>query len=331
MMRLPKFERLLPSSVAEACQMLNQHKNEAEPIAGGSDILVSMKQRVITPKYLVDLTTIPNLDYLSYDDKKGLRMGPLTKIIKLARDAKVAEKYPAIAQAAASVGANQHQFMGTIGGNICLDTRCWYYNQSSFWRKSRAPCIKFNGDTCYIATASKVCVAVYSGDLAPSLIALGAEIKLSSPKGERVIPLSQLYSGDGKVYLTKEKDELVSEINLPPPPAKSCSAYMKLRMREAIDFPMMGVAVNVALSNGKCSQARVVLNTVASAPVLASDASSHLVGKELTTEVIQAAAEKAYREAKPISDTGGCPAVYRKKIVRVYTKRTLEQVVSKLT
>src|SRR3990170_2555706 len=152
MMRLPKFERLLPSSLADACQMLNQHKGEAEPIAGGTDLLVSMKQRVLTPKYLVDLTTIPNLDFLAYDNKEGLRMGPLTKIIKLAGDAKVAEKYPALAQAAASVGA---------------------------------------------------------------------KIKLASPKGERVIPLVQLYSGDGKEYLTKEKDELVSEINVPAPSAKS--------------------------------------------------------------------------------------------------------------
>lgn len=331
MMRLPKFERLHPSSVEEASQMLNDHKGEARLIAGGTNLLVSMKHRLIIPKYLVDLTTIPDLEYLLYDDKDGLRIGPLTKIIKLASDAKVAPNYPAITQAAKSVGGNQRQYMGTVGGNICLDTRCWYYNQSRFWRKSRIPCIKLDGDICHMAPRSKVCVAVYSGDMAPSLIALGAKIKLVGPKKERLIPLSQLYSGDGKAYLTKKAYEVVDEIIVPVPQPNSCSVYMKFRMRNAIDFPIVGIAVNVAVSNGKCSQACVVFNGVASAPVVALDASEHLRGKEITPELISQVAEKAFQEVKPISGSGGCPPAYRKKIVRAYTHKALEQVFSKLT
>ena len=132
MMRLPKFVRLVPSSAAEACGMLYEHKGEAQAIAGGTDLLVSMKQRVVAPKYLVDLTTIPELDYLSYDEKAGLRIGPLTRIATLAANPELAIRYPAISQAAALVGACQLQHMGTLGGNICLDTRCWYYQQSPF-------------------------------------------------------------------------------------------------------------------------------------------------------------------------------------------------------
>lgn len=333
MMRLSKFERVEPKSLAAAATKLQQLGNEAMPIAGGTDLLVSMKQRVMTPKYLVDLNCISKLDYLRFSEKQGLTMGPLVKLGTLAEDAKVRQKYPALAEAAASVGAPQHRSMGTVGGNICLDTRCWYYNQSSFWRKSRAPCIKFGGDVCYIAKTSKVCVAVYSADTPPALIALGASIKLAGAGRERVIPLSQLYTGDGKDYLAREQDELVSEIVLPAPKKKSSSAYIKFRLREAIDFPLVGVAASITM-DGKGRQfaeARIVLNAVAAAPVVAEEASQHLVGKEASDTVIEEAAEKAYREAKPISDSGGCSAVYRKKMVRVFTRQALQAALKNLS
>ena len=331
MMRLPEFKRLLPSSVAGAARMLDEHPGEAKLIAGGTSLLVLMKQRVITPKYIVDLTTMPDLEYLAYDDKNGLRIGPLTKLMSLFSDVRIQQKYPAIAQAALSVGGNQHQHMGTIGGNICLDTRCWFYNQSHTWRKSRPACIKLGGNTCYMASRSKICVAVYSGDMAPSLIALGAKIKLVGHKRNRVIPLSDLYRGDGEAYLTIEPDEVLREISVPPPLPNSFSSYMKVRMRNAIDFPIAGVAVNLALSKGECSLAQVVFNGIASSPVVAQDTSRYLIGKEITGDLLQQASEKAFQEAKPISDTGGYPPMYRKKIVGIYTKRALEQVLSKLS
>lgn len=331
MMRLPKFIRLVPSSAAEACGMLYEHKGEAMAIAGGTDLLVSMKQRVHTPKYLVDLTTIPDLDFLSYDEKVGLRIGPLTRIASLASNPELATRYPAIAQAAASVGAYQLQHMGTLGGNICLDTRCWYYQQSPFWRKSRPACIKYNGGICHMARASKVCVAVYSGDMAPALIALGAMVSLLGHKGERVMPLADLYSGDGKAYLKKEPDEIVREITVPAAEPDSSSCYLKFRTRKAVDFPLVGVAARLVLKGGECTHALVVFNGVASAPVIAHDASGHLRGKNITPELIEEASQKAYREAKPISSTGGCSPAYRKKMTAVYTARALNAVVSRLT
>lgn len=332
MMRISKFERVEVKSLAQASAKLKQLGKEAMPLAGGTDLLVSMKQRVMTPKYLLDLNGIPKLDHLQFSQKQGLKMGPLVKLFTLAEDATIRQKYSALAEAADSVGAPQHRYMGTLGGNICLDTRCWYYNQSSFWRKSRAPCIKFDGDVCYIAKTSKVCVAVYSADTPPALIALGASIKLSGAGRERVIPLSQFYTGDGKDYLTREPDELVSEILLPPRKAKSASTYIKFRLREAIDFPLVAVAASITM-DGKGRQfaeARIVLNAVAAAPVIAEEASQHLIGKEASDAVIEEAAEKAYREAKPISDSGGCPAVYRKKMVRVFTRRALQAALGKL-
>jgi 4-hydroxybenzoyl-CoA reductase subunit beta len=330
MMRLPEFTRLTPSSAAEACQMLYEHKGEAKAIAGGTDLLVSMKQRVVTPRYLVDLATIPDLAYLSFDEKAGLRIGPLTRIATLASHPELARRYPAIAQAAASVGACQLQHMGTVGGNICLDTRCWYYQQSPFWRKSRAACIKYNGDICHMARASKVCVAVYSGDMAPALIALGAVVSLVGHKGEQVMPLSDLYTGDGKAYMKKEPDEIVREISVPAPEPGGSSAYMKFRTRRAVDFPLVGVAANLVLKGGECTDARVVFNAVASAPVIAHDASGHLKGKSITSELIEEVSQKAYREARPISSTGGCSPAYRKKMAAIYTGRVLKAVISQI-
>jgi CO/xanthine dehydrogenase FAD-binding subunit len=182
-----------------------------------------------------------------------------------------------------------------------------------------------------MARASKMCVAVYSGDMAPSLIALGAKVRLVGREGERVIPLSDLYSGDGKAYLKKEPDEIVREITVPASESSGSSAYMKFRMRNAVDFPLVGVAAKLVLNEGECTYAQVVFNAVASAPVIAHDVSDHLAGRKITPELIEEAAQEAYREAKPISSTGGCSPAYRKKMAAIYTGRVLKAVISYLT
>ncbi len=329
MMRLSRFEYVAPKSLEEATSTLKEGNGQARLVAGGTDLLVSMKQKLITPKYLVDLSTIPDLEYIRYDEREGLKIGPLTRVRDIHMNPVIKEKYPALAQAALLVARPLHQSMATVGGNICLDARCWYYNQSDFWLKSRDRCIKLEGDVCYIAKTSKVCVAIYSGDIAPSLMAYEATLRLSGAQGDRVIPISEFFTNDGSKETIREVDEVVSEITVPPPVQGSRSTYLKFRLRGAIDFPVVGVAVNLIMDGKSCRKARMVYNAIAPAPLRAADVEEFLTGKELSDQVIKEASERAYREAKPISDTGGFSPVYKKKLVRVMAGDAIVQAIGR--
>jgi 4-hydroxybenzoyl-CoA reductase subunit beta len=216
--------------------------------------------------------------------------------------------------------------MGTVGGNLCVDTRCNYYNQTYWWRQAIGFCLKKDGDTCWVAPGSARCWAVSSSDTAPVLLALEARVRLAGPRGERVIPVQQLYQDDGMAYLGKQPDEILTDILLPPA-AGLRVRYYKLRRREAFDFPILSVAVALRLAdNGACTAARIVLGAVASAPLLATDAAAVLVGHPLTPEVIDAAAAAAFKPAKPLDNTDLLLS-YRKKMVRVHVARTLRELV----
>ena len=215
--------------------------------------------------------------------------------------------------------------MGTIGGNLCIDTRCTYYNQTYHWRKSLGFCLKKDGDTCWVALSSPRCMAVSSSDCAPVAIALGAQVRLVGPQGERMIPAQALYHDDGLQYLDKAPDEILVSIHLPALEGWRMT-YLKLRRRGSIDFPILGVAVALKLEgDGVCSDARIVLGAVASRPVVADAAARLLVGNEITPELIEAAAEAAYKPAKPLDNTDMALG-YRKKMVKVYVTRALSEV-----
>jgi 4-hydroxybenzoyl-CoA reductase subunit beta len=230
MMRLPWFEHRAPGSVAEAARILAGEGPDAMLIAGGTDLLPNMKRRQMAPKLLVSLRKIPELRL------NGTTLGAATTLAEIVNKPSLPR---GLRQAAHQVATVHLRNMGTIGGNLCLDTRCNYYNQNYEWRKAIDFCLKRDGQTCWVATASKRCVAVSSTDCAPALLALGAKIKLVSSKGEREIALEDLYNNDGIDYLKRRSDEILTEVRIPN---NDNSTYWKLRRRGAFDFPVLGVA-----------------------------------------------------------------------------------------
>src|SRR3972149_9002050 len=219
-MRLPKFTYLSPSSLEEALSMVAEYRERAKVIAGGTDLLPNMKQRLIKPEYLIDLKAIDGMDTINDDDVNGLRIKPLVTLRQIQESQTIKERYPGLIQAAREVGAIPQQNIGTIGGNICLDTRCLFYNQPSLWRKNRKNCFKLGGEICYAVKGGKKCFAVYQGDTAPMLIALKSKVRLKNMDGERMVELENFFTGKGDKPLDL-KDEILSEILIPRPSLSS--------------------------------------------------------------------------------------------------------------
>ncbi|HEV2580519.1 MAG TPA: FAD binding domain-containing protein, partial [Ktedonobacteraceae bacterium] len=242
MLRLPPFRYLAPRHLDEAAQMLEQEGEQAMLVAGGTDLYPNMKRRQFTPPVLIGLRAIPELKTISGSPEQGMRIGAGVTLTRLAEHPALLEHYPALATAAGSVSTPQLRNAGTIGGNLLLDTRCNYYNQTEFWRRSIGYCMKKDGDVCLVAPGSPRCWAISSADTAPVLVSLGASVRLVSARGERVIPVHELFRDDGMYPYTKAADEILTEVILPPA-AGWQSVYLKLRRRGSFDFPILGVAV----------------------------------------------------------------------------------------
>jgi 4-hydroxybenzoyl-CoA reductase beta subunit len=319
-MRLPRFEHLQPESLEEALDLLSEHGEEAKVIAGGTDLLVSMKHRLFTPRYLLNLKGLEQ-DFIE-EGKESLRIGALSRLTTIIKSPLVQEKFPVLAQAASYVSAPPLQNMGTLGGNLCLNTRCFFYNQSQFWRQARPLCFKTGGETCHVVKGGGHCYSVYQGDLAPVLIALEARVKLAKKGGERVIPLLDLYTGRGEEPIGLEAGEILTEVEIPVPSTPWGGDYQKLRYRGAMDFPLVGVAAVLNRSGESCAKAKVVLTAVGSAPVVVEEVSKLLEGQEPNEEIIAKAAEAAYEAAHPVANVGSTP-LYRRKMVRLMAKRAI--------
>jgi 4-hydroxybenzoyl-CoA reductase subunit beta len=325
------MDHYAPTSVEEALSLLEKHGEEAKVLAGGTDLLIACKLRNIRPGWLVSLTAIPELKGIDFQEGEGLRVGAMTSLYSVRHNSSVLNYYPALAQAAAAVGATQLQYMGTLGGNLCLNTRCIYYNQSDAWRKSRETCFKMGGDVCHVVPKGKKCYAVFSGDTVPALIALEAQVKLISIAGERMVDVSQLYTGNGKAPIALKSNELLTEIRIPQPGERQSSTYLKYRTRDAIDFPLSGVAVRMDSSDdGICTDCKVVLNAVGSAPAEVPEARELLKGKVPTGELIDQVAEKAVKKAHPVANTAGSTPAYRRKMAGILTRRALHEVATRL-
>ncbi len=297
MMRLPWFDFRAPRTVAEAAKILAGEGPAAMLIAGGTDLLPNMKRRHQTPKVLVSLRAITSLK--SFANGNGVSFGSGLTLTEVIHN----EKTPtALRQAAGQVATVHLRNMGTLGGNLCLDTRCNYYNQNHEWRKAIDFCLKKDGDICWVATASKRCVAVSSTDTAPALIALNAKVKLVGVSGEREIPVETLFKNDGIDYLSRRADEILTEIKIPQNKFKS--TYWKLRRRGAFDFPILGVAVALQFSSKNVIEnARVALGAAASRPFLVEKAGEYLTGRKLTDETIAEASAIIANRAKPLDNT----------------------------
>jgi len=321
MMRLPPFTYLAPVSVTDAVKLMADHGPAAMLVAGGTDLYPNMKRRQFEPSVLVGLRGIRDLTGVRGSAATGMTIGAGTILTAVSEHAEIARSYPALATAAGLVSSPQLRNMGTIGGNVCVDTRCNYYNQSYQWRKAVNFCMKKDGEICLVAPGSHRCWAVSSSDTAPVLWSLGAKVRLVSPKGERVIPISALYQDDGIQYLSKQPGEVLTDIVLPPAEGWR-SRYLKLRRRGSFDFPVLGVAVALRMEGDTVKEAAITLGAVASQPRPAPDAAALLVGQRLGPELIERVAEAAYRPSKPLDNTD-LTHPYRKKMTRVFVARAL--------
>jgi 4-hydroxybenzoyl-CoA reductase subunit beta len=324
MMRLPPFSYLAPVSVGDAVKLMADHGPEAMLVAGGTDLYPNMKRRQFEPTVLVGLRGIRGLAGVSGSAAAGVSIGAGTTLQVVAAHATIARHYPGLATAAGLVSSPQLRNMATLGGNVCVDTRCNYYNQSYEWRKAVNFCMKKDGDTCLVAPGSARCWAVSSSDTAPMLWSLGASVRLAGPNGERVIPISALYRDDGIQYLSKLPGEIVTGIMLPPADGWR-STYVKLRRRGSFDFPILGVAVALRMDGDTVREAAITLGAVASQPRPAPAAAAILAGERLTPEVIERAADAASKPAKPLDNTD-LTHPYRKKMTRVFVARALRQL-----
>ena len=321
MMRLPEFTFVAPRSIDEAVEILASHAHgDAMLVAGGTDLLPNMKRRQQTPRTLVGLRRIASLHDMA--NGSGLMLGAGLTLTDLVRDRRIAERYAALHEAAAQIATPHLRNMGTLGGNLCLDTRCNYYDQNYEWRKAIDFCMKKDGATCWVATSSPKCLAVSSSDTAPALIALDAYVSLASVRGVRNLPLAELYRNDGIRYLTRQPDEIVTAVRLPESDGWR-STYRKLRRRGSFDFPVLSVAAAVQVgADGAVADARIVLGAVASRPVLADKAAAALVGEPLTDATIARAADLAAEPARPMDNTD-FTLLWRKRVTRECVTRAL--------
>jgi len=317
MLRLPTFTYLAPATLAEALKW----KVEAGPagmyVAGGTDLYPNMKRRQQVPTTVISLAAISDLHTVS-----RTTIGAGNTLAAIGES--LSGPLSAIAAAAKSVSTPLLRNMGTLGGNLCLDTRCNYYDQTYEWRKAIHFCMKKDGDTCWVAPSSPRCWAVSSSDVAPVMVAIGAEYQLVGPKGERVVPAARFYHNDGINYLTKQPDEILAAVRLPPD-GDWDAVYQKLRRRGSFDFPVLGVAAWVRWNGKSVAEARVVLGGVASYPQEIPDAGAALAGSALETDAIEQAAEAAFRPSKPMDNTD-FDLSWRKQMTRVYVKRALEEL-----
>ncbi len=320
-MSLPAFKLLRPRSIAEAIDYLAEHAPNIQLLAGGTDLIPSLRQKLFEPQYVLDLRAIAELRGIRSNSGNGVEIGALTTLTEIERSAFLRQHYPVLTQAAAIVASPILRNMGTIGGNICLDTRCLWYNQSLTWRKGCGFCIKKDGDLCHVAPGGDDCWAAFSGDTPPALLCLDAEIEIASAAGKRRLPLSDFYTGLGDNYRKLEKNELLTRLFLPQSTADYHGAYRKMRIRGSIDYPLAGVAVALR-GNGHIEDARVAITAVNPAPVLVKGAREALEGKTLDEELAMHVGDLAARTAKPLTTSALTPE-YRREMIRVFTKRTL--------
>ena len=324
-MRLPKFTYRVPREIAQAVKMIGDAGTEGQFVAGGTDLYPNMKRRQQTPRTVISVMRLPELNQISGEGKSGIRIGASVTLTDICEHPLLKHEYPAVAATAKLISTPLLRNMGTIGGNLLLDTRCNYYDQNYEWRKGINFCLKKDGDVCWVAPGSSKCWAVQSSDLAPLLVAIGAKLRLASTLGERVVDAAGFYNDDGIDYLHKRPDELLVDIQLPPTNGWRAS-YRKLRRRGAFDFPVLGVAAWAKFdAMGKVAEAKLVLGGIAPSPIEVKEAAQTLIGQGLDEEKIQAAAEETYIKARPLDNTDFVMN-WRKQMTREYTLRALRDL-----
>lgn len=323
-MSLPTFQLLRPRSLDEAVALMAKHAGEVKVVAGGTDLLPSMKQKLFTPPYVLDLRGVGELRGIRASPDGSVEIGALTALSAIEHSPLIRRDFPVLHKAAKTVASPVLRNMGTVGGNICLDTRCLWYNQSLLWRKSCGFCLKKDGDLCHVAPGGEFCWAAFSADTPPALMCLGAEIEIVGPGRTRRVQLARFYVNDGIVRLRLDPDEIVARVYLPRSSAGWRGSYQKLRVRGSIDYPLAGVAVAIKVEpqSGRVVDARVAITAVNPAPQLVKDADFLLVGALGGEDLAERVGELAARTAKPLTTSALTPE-YRREMVRVFARRAV--------
>lgn len=341
-MTMPAFPLERPGTLHDAVRLLAAHGPEALVIAGGTDVIPNLQMRLFAPRVVVDIKGVRALRGIEFAPGRGLRIGALATLTEVVESPVVREKFPVLAGAVATIAGPLQRNMGTIGGNLCLETRCLWYNQSYFWRKSLGGCLKhpmpsrgFGTDAahpetiCHVAPGGDRCWAVWSGDSAPALLALDAEVEIARLAGRKIetrrVPLRDFYRNDGMNRLAIRRDELLAAVHVPARMAGRRGFYKKLRIRDSIDYPLAGVAVSMEVDRGGiCRDARVAITAVNPAPLAVGEAGEWLAGQKYSPELVERVAQRATQVGKPLTTSASTP-VYRREMLKVFTRRALEE------
>jgi len=318
---MPEFFIAHPRTTRGAVADHREHPG-SRFIAGGTDLLINIRHGLVSPNFLIDLSGIDEMTEIGFADA-GVRIGAGITVTALCRDPVIGARYSALRQAAESIGATGHRTLGTLGGNLCLDTRCIYYNQSEWWRKANHYCLKKSGDVCHVAPQGKRCHAAFTGDLAPALLVLDADVEIEGPHGRRRIPLKELYVEDGRAHLTLAPGELVVAVHLP---AKApASLYAKLRVRGAIDYPLAGVAIALSVTKGTVLSLRIALTGTNSWPFLLAGAEA-MVGRAINEQLLQEIERLVQKQVQPMRTTL-IAANYRRLAIAALARRCVAALV----
>jgi 4-hydroxybenzoyl-CoA reductase subunit beta len=321
-MSLPAFKLLRPRTIDEAVACMLEHSTQVQILAGGTDLLPSMKQKLFAPEYVMDIRGIEEMQGIQVRPGMGVEIGALTPLSAIEDSEYIRRNYRVLHEAVKTVASPILRNMGTLGGNICLDTRCVWYNQSLQWRRSCGFCIKKDGDLCHVAPGGKKCWAAFSGDTPPALLCLNAELEIVGPVGVRRMAIKDFYTNVGDKRMRLEPHEMVTRVFLPESTKGWKGSYLKLRLRGSIDYPLAGVAVAIKQNGGPVEAARVAVTAVNPAPLLVPGAEGALIGKRIDDATATAVGDLAAKTAKPLTTSGLTPE-YRREIVKVYAKRAV--------
>jgi 4-hydroxybenzoyl-CoA reductase subunit beta len=320
---LPPFEYHAPGTVTEAVALLAAHRGNVKVIAGGTDLVPNMKHRLFTPGHVVGLRGIRGLDLIK-EEAGFIALGAMTTIAELARHPLVLRRLPSLASAAAQIAGPQLREMGTLGGNLCLDTRCVYYNQTYFRRQALGFCLKKDGTVCHVVKSGKKCVAAASNDTAPVLLTLGATVSVAGPRGIRELALSELYVPDGIVNMRLGADELLTEVRVPSPSPRLRAGYQKVRVRASIDYPALTVALAFETdASERLEKLSLVLSALGARPHSVGGLDA-LRGRPVDAALVSEVGRMAHKQCHPLTninvDTG-----WRRQMIPVFVRRAFEQ------
>jgi 4-hydroxybenzoyl-CoA reductase subunit beta len=313
--RLPKLTYHEPTSMRELLTLKQELKADCAILAGGTDLLPMLKRRNRTAPHLLNIKRISELNRISYSEAKDLQIGSTVTLRDVIDHPVVSKKYPILAQAAGAVGFNQLRNMGTLGGNVCLDNKCPYFNQSAFWWKSRPDCFKRGGDQCYVVKGGKECFSLSAADTVSALMVLDAELLVLGLENERRVPIKDFYTGNGQKPHDLRDEEIVSAILIPPDGLGWKQGFLKKSVRGSVDFAIASLSVRLKVDGAIMEDARIALNGVSTKPVRPVEAENYLKGKKIDDETVSQTAEIALKSIKPLSLIGAS-AFLRRNVIR---------------